>query len=314
MATESPLERLRRLEAEEQAASRAAAPASQPGQPAQNNARRSGITGVIIAVFLFLLTKGKLLLGAIKFGPLLTTLTTMAASAWIYANFYGAHLAIGFVLLILVHELGHGVAARLMNLRASAPIFIPFFGAVIMLKDQVRTTWQDAVVGFGGPLAGMLGGVAVLAAALLVKDPWWSGLLTVLAWLTFMINFFNLMPIFGMDGDRISQPFRPWYWLPGCVYILGLIALCVEVSGEVNPFVLFILILGAVKGGRGWWKERSNAPPERLLDRLAQQDKYTEEHSVAPWQRRTAALAYFSLAGALCVLMLYANTMRPALK
>jgi len=92
--------------------------------------RRRGLLGTIGAAILFALAKGKVLLGALKFGSILQTFSTLAVSAMVYAQFYGASLAIGLVLLILIHEYGHGIAAKIMGLKVGAPIFIPFFGAV----------------------------------------------------------------------------------------------------------------------------------------------------------------------------------------
>src|SRR5437016_3546265 len=138
MSNETPLQRLRRLELEDQAAR-----AERQGSPPPPGAakKRGVISGIIAGlllvlgkgkvILLLLLTKGKLLLAAIKFGPMLTTFSTMGLSAWIYAGIFGKNMAIGVVLLILIHELGHGVAAKLMGLKVGAPIFIPGFGAVI---------------------------------------------------------------------------------------------------------------------------------------------------------------------------------------
>ena len=44
--------------------------------------------------------------------------------------------ALGFVLLILVHELGHYVEARRQGLNPQIPVFIPFLGAYVALRNQ----------------------------------------------------------------------------------------------------------------------------------------------------------------------------------
>ena len=264
------------------------------------------------AALLFALAKGKLLLGALKFGSLLQTLSTLALSAAVYSRYYGWNLAFGFVLLILVHEYGHGIAARIMGLKVGAPIFIPFFGAVIALKEQPRTTWIDAVVGFGGPFAGMSGGACVLAAGLLLGATHWGEMLLVLAWMTFTINLFNLMPVFGLDGDRISQPFRPWFWIPGAFVLLALSIASVEASGRLHPFVLLTLILGAIKGIRLARAERRRtlAPPQpSLLEQLTRRERYADETTVQPWQRTASAYAYFGLVAVLALLMLWSHSL-----
>src|SRR2546421_4157733 len=105
--TETPLQRLRQLEAQELAAkSTRTNSTGEPSAPVQK--RKRGVVGAILAAIAFALTKAKLLLGALKLGPLLQTFSTMGVSMWIYAGFYGAPLAIGMVVLILVHEYGHG--------------------------------------------------------------------------------------------------------------------------------------------------------------------------------------------------------------
>ena len=269
--------------------------------------------GVIAVAAIFLLTKGKLILGAVKLVPFMTTFTTMALSAGLYAQLYGAKFAIGLVILILIHELGHGLAANLMGLKVSAPIFIPFFGAVITLKEQLRSTWVEAVVGFGGPLAGTLGGIAVLLLGLAFQ----SGLFLVLAWITFMMNLFNLMPVFGMDGDRISRPFRPWYWLPGGLFILAMAIIWVRVHGTLHPFLMFILFLDAIKGVRSWRNERileQRKNSTRLIDRLNENETYRDEATVESWQRQAAGWAYFGLAGVLCALIICSEYLRPVAK
>ncbi len=313
---ESPLQRLRQIEAAERAAraaqtagsTRTSIPTTADGKTTPP--RRRGILTTISAGLLFLLAKGKVLLGAIKFGSLLQTFSTLGLSAWVYAKFYGPNLAIGLVLLILVHEYGHGIAAKTMGLRVGAPIFIPFFGAMIALKEQPRSTWVEAVVGFGGPFAGMVGGACVLTAGLLVHDEHWAGLLIALAWMTFMINLFNLMPVFGLDGDRITQPFRAWYWLPGCVVIGILAFVSVRTTGRLHPFMLLTLILGIVKGWRMLRAKRLGERGEAqksLVERVTQREKYVEEAAVQGWQRAASGWAYFGLVVVLSALMFWSQ-------
>lgn len=268
----------------------------------------------ISGALLLVLAKGKVLLGALKFGALFKTFSTLALSSWVYAQFYGAPLAIGLVLLILVHEYGHGIAATILGLKVGAPIFIPFFGAVIALKEQPRTTWIDAVVGIGGPLAGMIGGAAVLAAGLSTEDPHWKGLLVTLAWTTFMLNLFNLMPALGLDGDRISQPFRPWFWMPGCLVLTALLVASAEGTGHPNPVLLLSLVVGGVKGIRSAVierKKREGGEKRSLIERVTERERYVEEKSVEPWQRAAAAIAYFGLVATLSFLLIRSQGLLP---
>jgi Zn-dependent protease len=301
--TETPLERLRRLEAEERAA-------AQPRGPAP---KRRGIWATITGAVVLVLAKAKLLLGALKFGAFLKMFSTLALSASIYSRFYGAELAVGLVLLILLHEYGHGIAAKVMGLKVGAPIFIPFFGAAIALKEQPKTTWVEAIVGFGGPFAGMIAGAGVLAAGLSMSDEHWHGLLVTLAWWTFMINLFNLIPALGLDGDRISKPFRPWFWIPGCAIVLALLWASAEETGHPSPFLLLMLVVGAVQGVRRATLERrrNEGVQKTALERVTEREHYVEEASVQPWQRTASAFAYFGLVTALSLFLFASHRLLP---
>jgi Zn-dependent protease len=316
----SALERLRQLERDDLArrqreAAGSGADGSGSAAGSVGTPRRRGILGGVVAALLLLVAKGKtlLLLLATKglvilsaLGKLGWTLATMGASFWFYAQFYGWSFGIGLVVLILVHELGHGLAAKLLGLRVGAPIFIPGFGAVIALKEQPRSTWVSAVVGYGGPLAGTLGGLVVLLAGPFVFD---AGLAKALAHYTFLINFFNLVPVAGLDGDRISEPLGRVHWVAGLSFT-AIVAMLLVTNGETHPgrsnpqlvFTLAILALGIVKAIRVHRRlaaaERGDAT--RLLDRVVgRQAGYTEEAGVERWQRRATSLAYFGLIGVL---------------
>ena len=76
----------------------------------------------------------------------------------------GWPFALGFVLLILVHEIGHGVEIKRAGLQAGYPLFIPFFGALISLRGQPRSPVEEARIAFAGPL---WGGAAANATAAL---------------------------------------------------------------------------------------------------------------------------------------------------
>ncbi|HTB63470.1 MAG TPA: site-2 protease family protein [Opitutales bacterium] len=166
--------------------------------------------GAMIAKF-WAVFKVPLLL-MLKFGgPFLKTGGSMLLMIWIYARFYGWPWAEGFVILIFVHECGHLIVAKYFGLRVSAPMFIPFMGAFIALKEAPRNAWMEACVGIGGPVFGTLGA----CVCEIIYRSTGNELYGALANSGFFLNLFNLMPVGQMDGGRIVTALSPWLWIVG---------------------------------------------------------------------------------------------------
>jgi Zn-dependent protease len=158
-----------------------------------------GPVGVILwkfkAIALLVLGKGKLvLLGLTK----LSTLTSMLLFLGVYWSMYGWQFALGFVLSIYIHEMGHVVALRKYNIEATAPMFIPFFGAFIRSKQYPANVVQDSRVGLAGPIWGLGAAVFAWFCGMLTGLPIWYAIAHTGAW----INMFNLIPIWQLDGGR----------------------------------------------------------------------------------------------------------------
>src|SRR5207245_2511233 len=162
------------------------------------------VVAAVIAKFF-----GKLkfiILPALKFLPVvLKTGGTMVLTIGVYAWFWGVWFAVGFVLLIFVHECGHLLAARRLGLKVGAPVFIPFMGAIIALKEAPRNAWIEAQVGIGGPMLGTLGAGLCELVHLATGNP----LFRALAYTGFFLNLFNLAPVGFLDGGRIVTALSP---------------------------------------------------------------------------------------------------------
>jgi Zn-dependent protease len=147
------------------------------------------------AIALLALTKGKLLLlGLTK----ISTLLSMIAFFAVYWGLFGWKFALGFVLSIYVHEMGHVFALRKYGIAATAPMFIPFVGAIVRMKQYPANVGQDARVGLAGPIWGLGAAVFAWACALITGLPIWYAIAHTGAW----INLFNLIPIWQLDGGR----------------------------------------------------------------------------------------------------------------
>lgn len=189
-----------------------------------------------------------LLLNFAKLGPILKTGGTMIISVFAYALLFGWRYAVGFVLLIFVHELGHYVSARRAGLKVGAPTFIPFVGAWIELKDQPMDARVEAKIALAGPVAGTFGALLCYYVA---RDSG-SMLLLALAYSGFMLNLWNLLPINPLDGGRIVAILSPKIWLLGAPILAGLMFL------RPSPMLFLVLILALPSiwsVWRGTWQQ-----------------------------------------------------------
>ncbi len=156
------------------------------------------VVGVVIAKFFAKLKF--ILLPLLKFFPiLLKSGGTMLLMIWIYTQMWGWRFALGFVLLLFVHEAGHLLVAKKFGLKVGAPVFIPFMGAFIALKEAPRNAWIEACVGIGGPMLGSFGALICNLLGEMFAAP----IFIALAWFGYFLNLFNLTPVGMLDGGRI---------------------------------------------------------------------------------------------------------------
>jgi len=261
-------------------------PAPTLGQRLKKLLAPFGVAGVLILKFF---TKLKLLLPALKFLPIfLKTGGTMILSIWAYAMLWGVWFAVGFVLLIFVHECGHLLMARRCGLKVGAPVFIPFMGALIALKEAPRNAWIEAQVGIGGPLLGTIGAGVCQMIYLASGNPMFRGL----AYTGYFLNLFNLAPVGFLEGGRVVTALSPWLWLAGFAILAALTV--------AHPNFLLILIL-VMSLPRLFFLFRKKSEAER---------RYFE---VTPAQRWTMAVLYFGLAALLVIGMANCRIPREAL-
>jgi len=249
--------------------SRAPDTAAIPAQPPGRVKRLLGPLGFIGVVILKFIGKVKFLLPI-----LLKTGGSMILMIGVYASIWGWKWALGFVLLLFVHECGHLLVAKQFGLAVSAPMFIPFMGAFIALKEAPRDAWMEACVGIGGPILGSIGAVLCHAAGLALNMP----LLIALGWTAYFLNLFNLTPVGMLDGGRIVTALSPWLWLPGFA-ALGWLA-------WFHPnFIVWILLFASLPRIFSLFRQRTE-----------EERRYYE---VAPARRWLIATMYFGLIGAL---------------
>jgi Zn-dependent protease len=137
----------------------------------------------------------------IKFSFIFFKFASIFVAVGAYALIWGWRFGIGVVVLLLAHEMGHYVEARRQGLHPALPIFIPFLGAYVAIRDAKINPWQHALIALAGPFSGGLGAAAVL----LVGESDGSSLLQALAYFGFMLNLINLAPLWILDGAQIAR-------------------------------------------------------------------------------------------------------------
>jgi Zn-dependent protease len=221
--------------------------------------------------------KAKLLLVALPKLKLFTTSASMLVSIVAYQLIFGWLFSVGFVLLLLLHELGHVFQLRREGIKASAPMFIPFLGAVISAKSMGDDAAAEARVGLAGPILGSIATLVPLGIWLATGSHFWQAL----AFIGFFLNLFNLLPIVPLDGGRAMAALSPWVWLVG---LAGLVAM---VFFFPSPILLLILLLGGMESWHRW--QARNTPEGRAY------------HQVPARTRALVAAIYLALVVALAV-------------
>jgi Zn-dependent protease len=205
----------------------------------------------LVAVGL-LLAKFKFLLFALLKIKFVGTALTMLVSIGAYALLFPVWFAVGFVVLIWVHEMGHVLQLKREGIKASAPMFIPFLGAFVAMKEMPKNALAEARVGLAGPVLGTLGGLAVLGLYAWTQNPLFLGL----AYFNFLINLFNLAPMLPLDGGRAMGAMSPVFSLLGLVVMVGMVF--------VAPIMVFIALFGLPEVWHRW--KTRNTPEGRAYN------------------------------------------------
>jgi Zn-dependent protease len=204
--------------------------------------------------------------GAILFLPkikLLGSAATALVSVAAYSLWFGWTFAIGFVLLLFVHELGHVIQLRREGVQASAPMFIPFMGAFISAKTLGDNALAEARVGLAGPVLGTAGAGVCLAIAELANSDFFRAL----AYIGFFLNLFNLLPVVPLDGGRAMAAMAPWMWFAGFGVLVALVLLF------PNPILLIITFFAALELYRRWQQRKSGSLEQAAYYRVSPRNR-----------------------------------------
>jgi Zn-dependent protease len=255
-------------------------------QPSQPWLRRR--LGPIVAAIAALLAKFKSVILLLPKLKLLTTAGTMLVSIAAYAWLWGLPFAAGFVALLFVHEMGHVIQLRREGIKASAPMFIPFLGAVIGARSLGENATAEARVGLAGPILGSIGA----AVCILIWHATGNDIWRALAFTGFFLNLFNLLPVVPLDGGRAMAAMAPAMWFVGFAALIPLVFIF------PNPIILLIVLIGGLETYKRWKLRRAGSPQQRAYYR------------VRPLDRGLVAAVYLSLIALLVVGMSATNLPR----
>jgi Zn-dependent protease len=250
-----------------------------PGQPKRPQSWFKRRIVPIGAAIIALLSKLKALLLLLPKLKLLASAGSMLVSIVAYTTIWGVWFAVGFVVLLFVHEMGHVIALRREGIRASLPMFIPFLGAVISARSLGENATAEARVGLAGPILGSAGAGLCVVIWRITGDDYWRAL----AFTGLFLNLFNLLPVVPLDGGRAMAAMAPWMWG------VGFAAMVVLALVFPNP-VIFIIVLFAGFETYRRWKLRST----RSLEQAAY-------YRVRPRDRWLVAAVYLGLIALLVV-------------
>jgi Zn-dependent protease len=256
------------------------APAPAPAPPPKP--QRAGWRRFGTPIFFGLLAAlkwGKALLLLLPKAKLLTTSGSMLVSVGAYSLIWGWKFALGFVVLLFLHEMGHYIQLRREGVKPTGMVFIPFLGAAVGTRSLGGSALAEARVGLAGPILGSLATAALLPIAAATDDDFWRAL----AFTGFFLNLFNLLPVVPLDGGRAMAAMAPWMWFVGFGAMLGLLIVW------PNPILLIIVLLGGFETYRRW-KQRKQG-----------EEGNAEYYRVKPVHRLLVAGVYVGLIVALAI-------------
>jgi Zn-dependent protease len=253
-----------------------------PPDQAFGTRRRSWIREKLSALgagLVALVAKFKAILLLLPKIKILATAGSALVSVGAYSLLWGWQFAVGFVVLIFIHEMGHVFALRRHGIKASAPMFVPFMGAVIWARSLGDDALTEARVGLAGPYFGAAAAAVVAIVGLATH----SGLLEALGYIGFLLNLFNLLPVVPLDGGRAMAAMAPWMWFVGFGALVTLEFI------TPNPILLIICVVAGYDLYHRWQKRRSPTAAQ------------TAYYRVSPRNRIIIGAAYLGLIALLAV-------------
>lgn len=196
------------------------------------------------------------------------TFLSMVISVIVYKFVFSWVLAIGLVLMMFIHEMGHVWAARERNVAITAPAFIPLIGAVMTFRKLPENAQTEAFIAYGGPLLGSIGATVIYMIGLLTNVQEFI----LIAMVGFVLNLFNLIPLAPLDGGRIVTAISRWFWALG--FLLALYFMYWTQTYLLTVVLMFFMwefrYMTKKDNQKRWeWRARIKVPKDRLAKNLS---------------------------------------------
>jgi Zn-dependent protease len=274
------------------------------GSEADRNKKKKRLAGLggLSATLLGLLIKFKTLLVIAldikwvaflgKFG--LASISALISVA-VYSRLFGWSFAVGLVVLLFIHEMGHAIVMKLKGIPVGGMIFIPLLGAAVFMRRMPSNARDEAEVGIAGPVAGALAALAcLLIAHQMVEYSGVPGIWAPLAYFGCFLNLFNLIPLTPFDGGRVLAAIDRRIWIIGFMLLIA-IQIWQWLMHSTSIWLLLFIIIAATD----FWARRGfgKSPEQRAY------------YAVPVGERIIIGLAYFALAVALVIGMTLAHDM-----
>jgi Zn-dependent protease len=212
----------------------------------------AGLSGILVAIGSFLL-KFKSLAFLLKFG---VVGFSALASVFVYSLLFGWQFAIGLVVLLFIHEMGHAVVMRFKGVPMGGMIFIPLLGAAVTMRQMPKNAKDEAEIGIAGPIAGAIAAGVCFYFAQQAPGTLWGPL----AYFGFFLNLFNLIPIVPFDGGRVVAAIDRRVWIIGFIGLLGY-QIWEWLHGDFSPWLLLFVFMAATQlWSRGLRSQSPQAP------------------------------------------------------
>jgi len=186
--------------------------------------------------------------------------------------FFGPVMGLSIVLVIAIHEFGHVAAYRVAGHHDASFRLVPLMGGYAISNRAIDTQEEDVFITLMGPaicLAPMVLAYG-LAFAMAGVNPEIRYALLTFAGVSGALNFFNLLPIWPLDGGRLTASILsvfhdrlPFFVFAVSVAVIGLFALLTQFF--LLAFIVLMTVQHMMQTGGG----DGRAPYRRMSKKRA---------------------------------------------